>query len=299
VLSATSYLSAQTGCTPDIGQFDDAWCCIREAISASDATKERWFEAETNRIAGEITLKSPEPVRGKRKSISSALLQSPRLQQAKSPGLRTAMSLAGLWRDQGKVREARELLAPVYGWFTEGFGTRDLKEAKALLQELASEVSNREWSAAQIFRPLHTYEYAEALLLRIALLFRLDEPIPDFLIDRTGLVDFRGAIEARDAAPRQQAGFAQRRLAEEDGDLTTVHQIGVGRSSAALPQCEVLVVEHHRAAARGNLSISIRQHCADQAHMRRIGIVKVLMQNFRNDRQCILPVKMAIMIDNA
>jgi predicted ATPase len=59
-----------------------------------------------------------------------------RQQQAKSWELRAAMSLARLWRDQGKVREARELLAPVYGWFTEGFDTRDLKEAKALLNEL-------------------------------------------------------------------------------------------------------------------------------------------------------------------
>jgi predicted ATPase len=58
-------------------------------------------------------------------------------QQAKSWELRAAMSLARLWRDQGKVSEARELLAPVYGWFTEGFDTLDLKEAKALLEELA------------------------------------------------------------------------------------------------------------------------------------------------------------------
>jgi predicted ATPase len=57
-------------------------------------------------------------------------------QQAKSWELRAAMSLARLWRDQGKVQQARELLAPVYGWFTEGFDTRDLKEAKALLEEL-------------------------------------------------------------------------------------------------------------------------------------------------------------------
>ena len=58
--------------------------------------------------------------------------------KAKSWELRAAMSLARLWRDQGKVQQARELLAPVYGWFTEGFDTRDLKEAKALLDELAS-----------------------------------------------------------------------------------------------------------------------------------------------------------------
>jgi predicted ATPase len=61
-----------------------------------------------------------------------------RAQQAKSWELRAAMSMARLWRDQGKPDEARELLAPVYRWFTEGFGTRDLKEAKALLDDLAS-----------------------------------------------------------------------------------------------------------------------------------------------------------------
>ena len=60
-----------------------------------------------------------------------------RRQQAKSWELRVAMSLAGLWRDQGKVQQARELLTPVYGWFTEGFDTRDLKDAKALLEGFA------------------------------------------------------------------------------------------------------------------------------------------------------------------
>ena len=71
----------------------------------------------------------------KRKAISSALAVA-RQQQAKSWELRAAMSLARLWRDQGKVQQARELLAPVYGWFTEGFDRLDLKEAKALLSEL-------------------------------------------------------------------------------------------------------------------------------------------------------------------
>jgi predicted ATPase len=64
-----------------------------------------------------------------------ALAQQP---QAKSWELRAAMSLARLWRSQGKVQQARELLAPVYGWFTEGFDTRDLKDAKALLDKLAA-----------------------------------------------------------------------------------------------------------------------------------------------------------------
>jgi predicted ATPase len=65
-------------------------------------------------------------------------LAGARQQQAKSWELRAAMSLARLWRSQGKVQQARELLAPVYGWFTEGFDTRDLKEAKAMLDELAT-----------------------------------------------------------------------------------------------------------------------------------------------------------------
>jgi len=73
----------------------------------------------------------------KRKATSSALAVA-RQQEAKSWELRAAMSLARLWRDQGKVQEARELLAPIYGWFTEGFDTRDLKEAKALLGELGA-----------------------------------------------------------------------------------------------------------------------------------------------------------------
>ena len=68
---------------------------------------------------------------------ADAAVAAARQQQAKSWELRAAMSMARLRRDQGKVQQARELLAPVYGWFTEGFDTRDLKEAKALLEELA------------------------------------------------------------------------------------------------------------------------------------------------------------------
>jgi predicted ATPase len=70
--------------------------------------------------------------------VFRACAQVARAQQAKSWELRAAMSMARLWRDQGKRDEARDLLAPVYGWFTEGFDTLDLKEAKALLDELAS-----------------------------------------------------------------------------------------------------------------------------------------------------------------
>ena len=79
-----------------------------------------------------IALKSPEPDAAKAEAYFERALAVARQQQAKSWELRAAMSLARLWRDQGKVQQARELLAPVYGWFTEGFDTRDLKEAKAL-----------------------------------------------------------------------------------------------------------------------------------------------------------------------
>ena len=122
----------------ELGQFDDAWRCIGEAMTAVETTKERWFEAEVHRIAGEIALMSPEPDAAKAEAYFERALAVARQQQAKSWELRAAMSIARLWRDQGKVQQARELLAPVYGWFTEGFDTRDLKEAKALLEELAS-----------------------------------------------------------------------------------------------------------------------------------------------------------------
>jgi predicted ATPase len=112
--------------------------CIGEAITTAETTKERWFEVEIHRTAGEIALKSPKPDVGKAEAYFERALAVARQQQAKSWELRAAMSLARLWRDQGKVQQARELLAPVYGWFTEGFDTRDLKEAKALLEELAA-----------------------------------------------------------------------------------------------------------------------------------------------------------------
>jgi predicted ATPase len=116
-----------------LGQFGEAWRCIGEAISTTATTKERWFEAEAYRVAGEIALKSPKPDAAKAETYFERALAVARKQQAKSSELRAAMSLARLWRSQGKVQQARELLAPVYGWFTEGFDTRDLKEAKALL----------------------------------------------------------------------------------------------------------------------------------------------------------------------
>jgi predicted ATPase len=119
-----------------LGQFDDAWSCLDEAKRA--AANEKWWVPEVDRVAGEIALTSREPDAAKREDYFDRALAIARQQQAKSWELRAAISLARLWRSQRKVQQARELLAPVYGWFTEGFDTRDLKEANALLQKLAA-----------------------------------------------------------------------------------------------------------------------------------------------------------------
>jgi predicted ATPase len=120
------------------GQFDDAWRCIDEAIASVETTNERWVEVEVHRTGGEIALLSPDPDAAKAEAYFEHALMVARKQQAKSWELRAAMSMARLWRDQGRQDEARDLLARVYGWFTEGFDTLDLKEAKALIHVFAS-----------------------------------------------------------------------------------------------------------------------------------------------------------------
>jgi len=122
----------------ELGQRDKAWRRIAEAITAIKASKERWCEAEVNRVAGEIALMSPERDTTKAEAYFEHALAVAREQRAKSWELRATTSMARLWRDQGKRQQARDLLAPVYGWFTEGFDTLDLKEAKALLEQFAA-----------------------------------------------------------------------------------------------------------------------------------------------------------------
>ena len=131
------YLSYLARACLELGKFDEASRWISEATAAMQTSKESWWEAEIARIEGVLALKAlPDAARGE--VYFERALAIARKQQAKSWELRAAMSLARLWRDQGKPQQARELLAPVYGWFTEGFDTRDLKEAKALLDVLAS-----------------------------------------------------------------------------------------------------------------------------------------------------------------
>jgi len=107
---------------------------LDDALQIVERTGERWFAAELNRHRGRLLLRQghSEAAEG----LYCKALSIAREQEAKLWELRAAASLARLRRDQGRRVEARDLLAPVYGWFTEGFDTPDLKEAKALLDEL-------------------------------------------------------------------------------------------------------------------------------------------------------------------
>ena len=118
------------------GEDAAALTAARDGLSTAEKTGHRQWEAELKRLEG-IALSGLNSLEEAQNAFAVAL-RIARKQQARAFELRAAMSLARLWRDQGKRDEARELLAPVYGWFTEGFDTLDLKEAKALLDELAS-----------------------------------------------------------------------------------------------------------------------------------------------------------------
>jgi tetratricopeptide (TPR) repeat protein len=121
-----------------LGDFAAARACIREALDHVEQKQERWFEADVYRMAGEIARQAPEHDELEAETCFERALAVARSQKARSLELRTATSLARLWRDQGKQAEAHNLLAPVYNWFTEGFDKPDLKAAKALLDELAA-----------------------------------------------------------------------------------------------------------------------------------------------------------------
>jgi predicted ATPase len=128
-----------------LGQTEGGLAALEEALTLVEQTGERYYEAELHRQRGELLLRCeakshPAPDSQDQHEAERCFqhaLDVARQQQAKSLELRAAMSLSRLWQHQGKRAEARELLAPIYGWFTEGFDTADLQEAKALLEELA------------------------------------------------------------------------------------------------------------------------------------------------------------------
>jgi predicted ATPase len=120
-----------------LGHPEDGLQTLAEAHTLVEQQEERWWEAEICRLRGVLLLKNSMTSQAEAEAWLQRALDVARRQEAKSLELRAAISLSGLWQQQGQRAEARELLAPIYSWFTEGFDTADLQEAKALLEELA------------------------------------------------------------------------------------------------------------------------------------------------------------------
>jgi predicted ATPase len=123
-------------CT-ETGRLDDGLSALREPLAAADEHENRAYEAEMHRLKGELLLEQDEANATEAERCFRAAVEVARRQSAKSLELRATMSLARLLAKQGRRDEARTMLAEIYGWFTEGFDTADLKDAKALLDELA------------------------------------------------------------------------------------------------------------------------------------------------------------------
>jgi predicted ATPase len=137
-----------------VGRVEEGLTLLAEALALVNKTGERWYEAELYRLKGQLTLQKFQ-VSGSKFQVENSsefrvwsseseaeecflkAIEIARRQQAKSLELRATVSLARLWQRQGKQKEAHGMLAEIYGWFTEGFDTKDLQEAKALIDELS------------------------------------------------------------------------------------------------------------------------------------------------------------------
>jgi predicted ATPase len=120
-----------------LGHTEDGLQALVEARTLVEQHEERYWEAEVHRLRGVLLLRQTGTPQAEAEAWLQRALDVARHQEAKSLELRAAMSLARLWQHQDKRPEAYDLLAPIYGWFTEGFDTADLQDAKALLEELA------------------------------------------------------------------------------------------------------------------------------------------------------------------
>ena len=120
-----------------LGHPEDGLQALAEAHTLMEQQEERYWEAEVCRLRGVLLLRQPGTPQAEAETWLQRALDIARRQEAKSLELRAAMSLSRLWQQQGKQAEAHALLAPIYGWFTEGFDTKDLQEAKVLLEALA------------------------------------------------------------------------------------------------------------------------------------------------------------------
>ena len=126
------------------GQSEVGLTYLAEALTLVEATEEQWWEAEVCRLKGELLLRLPLPDIPQAIACFHQALDVARRQQAKALELRAALSLSRLWQQQGKRNQARQLLTAGYSWFTEGFETPDLQEAKALLKDLGTSETVRE-----------------------------------------------------------------------------------------------------------------------------------------------------------
>jgi tetratricopeptide (TPR) repeat protein len=135
-LASTHFLAMLAEGYRKVGRDQEGIAILEEALAAVDKNGERFYEAELYRLKGELLLRNPASETAEPLACFRRALEIARHQSAKSWELRTTMSLARLLAEQGRRDEARKMLAEIYGWFTEGFDTADLKEAKALLAEL-------------------------------------------------------------------------------------------------------------------------------------------------------------------
>jgi predicted ATPase len=120
-----------------LGHTEDGLQALAEAHTLVEQHEERWWEAEIYRLRGVLLLRQPGTPPAEAEAWLQQALDVARRQEAKSLELRAAMSLSRLWQQQSKRQEAYDLLAPIYHWFTEGFDTADLQDARALLAELS------------------------------------------------------------------------------------------------------------------------------------------------------------------
>jgi predicted ATPase len=119
------------------GQSREGLQVLAEAFTLIENNGDRWYEAEIHRLKGELLLQQNSDNQAEAATCFHHAISIAQNQQAKSLELRASTSLSRLWQQQGKRQEAHDLLASVFNWFTEGFDTADLKDAKALLDELA------------------------------------------------------------------------------------------------------------------------------------------------------------------
>ena len=135
-LSTPLFLTLLAEALAFVGKIDEGLAALDDALATAAASGERGWDAEIHRLRGDLTARLPHPDPAKAEDSFRTALAIAREQGTRGYELRAATSLARLWGEQGRHGEARELLAPVYGSFTEGLDTPDLKEAKALLDEL-------------------------------------------------------------------------------------------------------------------------------------------------------------------